>query len=197
MRIWLCLLALSLLAGCAGGGSNATLEEAARVAYVSNDAPRLSLITVINNRTGGGGHTALLISASERVIFDPAGTFRHEQLTERDDVLYGMTPGWIAAYNSAHARDTYHVVTQDIPVDRAQAEQALQIVKANGSVGSAFCANATSSVLKQIPGFEDVSVTFWPVKLMEQIAARPGVVTDRYYENDAGDVVDGIEPADA
>lgn len=197
MRVWLWLLALSLLAGCAGGGNNATLEEAAMVAYVSDDAPRMSLITVVNNRTGGGGHTALLISASERVIFDPAGTFRHEQLIERGDVLYGMTPGWIAAYKSAHARDTYHVVTQDVPVDRAQAEQALQIVKANGSVGSAFCANATSSVLKQIPGFEDISVTFWPVDLMEQIAARPGVVTDRYYENDAGDVVDGIEPADA
>ena len=49
--------------------------------------------------------------------------------------------------------------------------------------------------LAELPGFEDVQVTFDPVKLMEQIARRPDVKTDRYYENDAGDVTDGIVSA--
>ncbi len=63
----------------------------------------------------------------------------------------------------------------------------------------AFCAKATSGILHQLPGFEDVRVTFYPVDLMEQIARKPGVVTDQLYEADDGQVTDGIAavvPAD-
>ncbi|MFK7870153.1 MAG: hypothetical protein AB8B58_13050 [Roseobacter sp.] len=160
--------------------------------YISNEPPKLTVFTVVNNATGAGGHTALLVSGSEQVLFDPAGSFRHEDLFEREDVLYGVSPGWVQAFKSAHARDTYHVVTQEFTVTSQQAETALALVKSNGSVGSALCTNSTTRLLKQVPGFSDVSVTFFPKKLMEQMATRPGVITERYYENDAGDVVDGI-----
>lgn len=185
--------ALLALSGCAGGSaSDATVEEAQAVAYVSRDGPAITLFTVVNNRSGSGGHSALLVSGSQQVIFDPAGSFKHELVKERGDVLYGMSPGWVAAYKSAHARDTYHVVSQKITVTPEQAERALAMVQSNGAVGSAFCANATSAILRQVPAFEDISVTFFPVNLMEQVAARSDVQTETYFENDAGDVLDGI-----
>jgi hypothetical protein len=187
---------LAALAGCAvPSGNTATPEEIAAAAYVPEGPPRLALVTVVNNSTGAGGHSALIVSGSQQVVFDPAGSFKHDAIKERGDVLYGMTPGWLAAYKSAHARSTYHVVTQEITVSPDLAERALQLVQENGAVANAFCANATSSILRQLPGFEDIAVTFYPVKLQEQFEQRPGVKTRKYYENDAGDVVDGIVPA--
>ena len=195
-RIIVLMTLLVTLAACAGSSfDDVSVEEAAAAAYVPSGPPKITLVTVVNNKTGSGGHSALIVSGSQQVIFDPAGSFRIPEATERGDVLYGMSPGWIKAYKSAHARSTYHVVTQEIEVSRAQAETALQLVQSNGAVGSAFCANATSSILRQIPGFESISVTFYPVKLMEQFDTLPGVETDKYYEDDAGNVVDGIRAA--
>lgn len=195
-RILLLFAILATLSACAGSSfDDASALEVAKAAYIPAGPPKLTLVTVVNNKTGSGGHSALIVSASQQVIFDPAGSFRLPEATERGDVLYGMTPGWIKAYKSAHSRSTYHVVTQEIEVTSAQAETALQLVQSNGAVGSAFCANATSSVLRQVSGFESVSVTFYPVKLMEQFEAFPGVKTDRYYEDDDGNVVDGIRAA--
>nr|WP_238935797.1 hypothetical protein [Sulfitobacter mediterraneus] len=148
---------------------------------------------MVNNRTGSGGHTALMVNGSQRVIFDPAGSFRDPRVTERGDVLYGVTPGWLQAYKSAHARSTYHVVSQEFVVTPEQAEKALRLVQANGAVPGAFCANATTGILSQIDGFEGVKQTFYPVKLMEQIESFPGVRTTRLYENDAGDVIDAVK----
>ncbi|MEP1610864.1 MAG: hypothetical protein ABJL72_02975 [Roseobacter sp.] len=191
------ILSISLAACAPLSSDDASPEEIAAVAYVAGGAPKLTLITVVNNRTGSGGHTALIVSGSQQVLFDPAGSFRHETLVERGDVFYGITPAWISSYKSAHARSAYHVVSQTIEVTPAQAEHALQLVQSNGAVGAAFCANSTSSILRQVPGFEDIDVTFFPVKLMDQIARRPDVSTDLLYENDAGDVLDGITPIDA
>lgn len=194
-RIGLLIALLATLAACTTSSfDDATAQEVASVAYVPAGPPKLTLVTVVNNRTGAGGHSALIVSASQQVIFDPAGSFRHPDIKERGDVLYGVSPAWISAYKSAHSRSTYHVVTQEIDVTLAQAERALQLVQSNGAVGSAFCANATSSILKKVPGFEDVSVTFYPEKLMEQFEGRPDVTTERYYEDDEGNVVDGIRP---
>lgn len=196
MRVFWAVLAMVALVGCAAPRpDDATPEEIAAARYVPGGSPKLTLITVVNNSSGSGGHTALMVSGSEQVIFDPAGSFQHPDIPKRQDVIYGVTPGWFAAYKSAHARSTYHVVTQEIAVSPVQAETALQLVKGNGAVGSAFCANATSSLLSRVPGFEDIDVTFFPVRLQEQFAQRAGVVTDAYYENDAGDVLDGIPTA--
>lgn len=187
------LLAAASLCACAvSSADDASVDEIARAAYVPSGSPRLTLVTVVNNNTGAGGHTALIVSGSQRVIFDPAGSFRHEQATRRRDVIYGFSPKWENAYKSAHARSTFHVVTQEMEVSPQQAEIALNLVQKNGSVPDAFCANATASILRQVPGFEDISSTFYPVKLMEQVAERPNVITERYYENDEGDVLDGI-----
>ncbi|MFS4582019.1 hypothetical protein [Phaeobacter sp. C3_T13_0] len=185
--------AIAVLAACAAQQQpNADDATLARVAYRHDGPPALTLYTMINNRTGKGAHTSLMINASERVIFDPAGSFYADVVPERDDVLYGITPGVEKAYRGSHARSTHHVVVQRIEVTPEQAQRAYQLVKANGRVPGAFCANATGSILKQVPGFASLNVTFYPGKLSEQFGALPGVATSSYRENDSADLKEGL-----
>lgn len=194
LRIFGLLAVLLTLAACGGGQKGPIpLDRGQSVAFAEDGPPKITLITVINNRTGQGGHTALMVSGSQRVIFDPAGSFRPDYVTEYGDVLYGITPQMLWAYKSAHSRRSHHTVTQEIVVSPEVAEQALFLVQAQGNVASAFCANSTSSILQQLPGFEGTDVTFLPARLMEQIATRSDVVTDRYFEDDDGNVLDGIQ----
>lgn len=188
--LFLALLGLAACADVERGAPPAEVVE--RAVYRDPGPPAVTLVTVINNRTGAGGHSSLVVSGSQRVIFDPAGSFRPDWVTEYGDVLYGINESYYRAYKSAHARNSHHVVTQSFPVSPQTAERALALVQARGTVPGAYCANATSSILKQLPGFEDVQVTFYPVALMEQVAAKPGVTTDRLFENDEGHVVDGV-----
>ena len=187
------LTGLSLLSGCSVDESpDSPPEVVAAAAFRTSEPPSITLFTMVNNRTGNGGHSSLMVNGSQRVIFDPAGSFRDPRLPERGDVLYGVTPGWLQAYKSAHARATFHVVSQTIPVTAAQAEQALRLVQSNGSVPGAFCAQATTGILAQIDGFQSVERTFYPVNLMEQIATLPNVTTTRLYEDDEGHVIDAV-----
>ncbi len=196
MRIWMALACVGLLAACANEpGSDNSFAEAAAAAVTVPGPKSVTLMTMINNRSGGGGHSALLVNGSQQVIFDPAGSFRDPRVVEKGDVLYGMSPAWVQSYKSAHARSTFHVVSQTVTLTDAQAEQILKLVMSNGQVASAFCANATSSLLSEVPGFQAINTTFYPAKLMEQFEALPNVTTTKYYENDEGDVIDAVQTA--
>lgn len=193
MRLWLVLGVLAILGACATVNSPYAPEEVVREkAYRHFEPTSLTLITVVNNQTGRGGHTALMINASQRVLFDPAGSFHHEIVPEQNDVLYGITPRVLAGYKSAHARSTFHVVTQTVTVTPEQAEIALRLAQQNGAVPRSFCTSATSGLLRQVPGFEDTKSVLFPTNLMTQFAQRPGVVTEKYFEDDEGTIVDGV-----
>jgi hypothetical protein len=195
-RLLIGLAVIGLLSGCAADNSPDSPPEAvAAAAFREQGQKSLTIFTMVNNRTGSGGHTALMVKGSQTVIFDPAGSFRDPRVVERGDVLYGMSPNWVNSYKSAHARSTFHVVSQEIPVTDAQAERALQLVTGNGAVPGAYCTNATTAILRQIDGFGGVQRTFFPVKFMKQIATLPGVKTTKYYENDEGDVIDAVRAA--
>lgn len=191
------LLCGALVACAAPQQPNADDATLQKVAYRHDGPPSLTLYTMINNRTGQGAHTSLMVNASERVIFDPAGSFYADVVPERDDVLYGITPAVERAYRGSHARSTHHVVVQTVEVSPEQAQLAYQLVTRNGRVAGAFCSNATSSVLAQIPGFESIETTFYPGKLSEQFAALPGVSTQVYRENDSADLKEGLEKNNA
>lgn len=192
-RLFSAAAVLALLAACAADTSPDSPPAAvAAAAFRSAEPPSLTLFTMVNNRTGGGGHTALMVNGSQRVIFDPAGSFRDARVVERGDVLYGITPGWLQAYKSAHARVSHHVVSQTITVTPDQAEKALRIVQNHGGVAAAYCAQSTTGILAQLDGFEGINRTFYPVKVMEQFAQLPNVTTTKLYENDSGDVIDAV-----
>ncbi|MEL6566273.1 MAG: hypothetical protein AAGK30_10865 [Pseudomonadota bacterium] len=185
----------AVLLGCAQPPAipHASDERVASVAYRAPGPATITVLTMVNNRSGRGAHSAMMINGSQRVIFDPAGSFVNERVPEQDDVLYGVSPAVLAGYKSAHARLTFHVVSQTMEVTPEQAEIALRLAEQNGPVARAFCTNATTGLLRQVPGFGDIKQTFFPENLMRQIAARPGVVEDRYYEDDEGTVIDGVE----
>ncbi|WP_171234978.1 hypothetical protein [Ruegeria sp. HKCCA6837] len=193
LRILIACLLVATVAGCAG--SNRPQADQAEIVSRSYSDPgpsTLTLYTMINTRTGSGAHTSLMIGASERVIFDPAGSFRADVVPLRNDVLYGITPAVERAYRSSHARESHYARIQTLIVTPQQAEIAYQLAKQSGPVSSAFCANSTARLLQQVPGFEQIDVTFSPVKLSDQFGQITGVVTQEYRENDDADLQKGL-----
>lgn len=191
------LAVTGLVAACSNDtGPDSPPEAVAAAAFREAGPKTLTVFTMVNNRSGAGAHTALMVKGSQTVIFDPAGSFRHEKVVERGDVIFGVTPGLVRSYKSAHARTSHHVVSQEITVTPEQAEQALRLVLANGSVSGAFCANSTTGLLSRVDGFEGIKQTFFPLKFMEQVAQLPGVRTTRHFENDEGDIIDGVRAAE-
>jgi len=193
-------LALSLLAGCASDTSpnDATPEEVSRAAYRHDGPPALTLFTMINNRSGAGAHTSLMVNGSQRVVFDPAGSVRHSAVPERGDVLYGITPRIEDFYARAHARETFHVVIQRIEVSPEVAEKALQLVTTNGPVAQSRCTASTAAILRQLPGFESISGTWFPKNLSDQFGQLPGVTETKLFESDSDDkrkAIEAFEPA--
>ncbi|MCT4555975.1 MAG: hypothetical protein N4A53_14905 [Pelagimonas sp.] len=186
----ICAAALAL-AGCAGGplsGPDASPEQASAAAYRHSGPPELTLYTMINNRSGSGAHTSLMINApSQRVVFDPAGSVRLRAVPELNDVLYGITPEIRDFYERAHARETYHVRIQTIQVSPQVAEAALRMAQQNGPVASARCAASTSAILARLPGFESIEQTWFPNNLAAQFAQLPGVSDRKLYEDDDDD----------
>lgn len=167
-------------------------DRVAAAAYREPGAHTLTVFTMVNNRTGKGAHSALMINADQRVIFDPAGSFVNDRVPEQQDVLFGVTPAVLAGYKSAHARSSFHVVSQTVPITQEQAAVALRLATTNGAVARAFCANATTGLLRQVPGFSDIDQTFFPTRLMQQFSSRPEVSEEKYFEDDEGTILDGI-----
>ena len=87
----------------------------------------ISLVTVMSNISGRGGHSSLIIKSTETVIFDPAGRVRSKLLKEKADVLYNIDQNLENFYISIHARETHHVVKQTISVSNNIATKALNI----------------------------------------------------------------------
>ena len=188
------LLCLSLplaLAACGAEPVWAPDEAVARARYFSNEPTSLTLYTVVSKRNGTGGHSALMINASQRVLFDPAGSFKVGSVPERNDLLYGITERMRKLYIDYHARDTYDVLAQTIQVSPAVAEQALREAQSYGAVNKAFCGNSVSDILKDLPGFENTPRTFSPIRISEAFAAHPGVMTHLYRDGDP-DIQTGI-----
>ncbi|GAA5077939.1 hypothetical protein N0B44_10840 [Roseibacterium beibuensis] len=193
-RLSIFILASALvasLAGCeapANEGAYASEEFVSQSRYVPPGNPSVTLLTMVYNDTGRSGHTALLIDGpSERVLFDPAGTWYHPVVPERNDVLYGMTPQLYDFYMDYHARETVDVYVQEIDVSPEIAAYLIDAVEAYGQVGSARCAYATSEILSQTPGFESISRRWYPTRLMADFAELPGVRESIVVDDDSDD----------
>lgn len=183
MLRWLAAaLALSLLTACGADNVFAPQAEVDSRAFRAEGPPKLTLITAINNRSGAGGHSALMVSGSQRVIFDPAGTWHHPTAPERGDVIFGITPTMLEFYIDYHARPTYHVVRQEITVSPALAEQALALVQAHGPASKATCGQSVSGILREL-GFTQVSRRWFPDRIMDDFADVPGVVETKIFDD--------------
>lgn len=184
LRLVLSLVAVIGLAACAAEPKWASDSEVQAARFVAGPPTYITLYTVLNNNSDAGAHSAILVNASERVIFDPAGTWYHPRLPERNDVHFGMTEKMIAYYVDYHARETFRVVEQKVFVSPEVAELVLARMKAYGAVPKAMCTQATSSVLRGVPGFESLPSTWYPKQLSIAFGKLPGVTTRTITDDD-------------
>ncbi|MFK7940421.1 MAG: hypothetical protein AB8B82_13660 [Roseovarius sp.] len=181
------LLCMVMLAAC---GTNETVfsdEEFVRSKVYRHDGPaRITLLTMINNSTGAGAHTSMIINASQRVIWDPAGSFAHKSIPERNDVLFGVTPAVADSYVRYHARETFHVRVQTLDVSPEVAEGIMRMAMEYGTVPRAQCALSTSTILAQF--FPDnVKAGWYPKKLADGFQTIPGTRNSVLREYDSDD----------
>ena len=188
-RLYLCFIAILFLAACGGPAEPIWAPDAdvARARYVSNEPPSITLYTVLSTKNGSGAHAGLLINGSQRVMFDPAGTWHHPRLPERNDVHFGMSPLMVDFYIDYHARETFNMVEQTIIVSPEVAELAMRRAMEYGAVPKAHCTLATSSILRGVPGFEGLPSTWFPKNLMEAFEKLPNVKSRLITDNDTND----------
>jgi hypothetical protein len=199
-RVVLALAVMLGLAACAPVPepsqtfSDAELREQI---YRHDGPPALTLFTMVNNSNGSGAHTSLMVNGSQRVIFDPAGSFRHPRIATKNDVVFGVTPVMEDTYTRFHARETFHVIVQHIEVPPEVAEDVLRRVLATGPVPRAQCALSTSELLRDVPGLNGaIRSTWFPNQLAEQFGQLPGATTQRLYEYDDPDRFKALESFD-
>lgn len=185
----LLLGAPAALAACAMKERVYADQSAVDAAFAPNrGAPKVEVFSSFNVGTNNGAHTALLIHADERVVFDPAGTFAHRLLPERHDVIYGMNDSARRAFVDYHTRETFWTTLQswEVPLETAR------IVQANaeqaGPVADGRCTRATSAVLANAPGLGfDVRTVWFPSALHDQLLDKPGVTRLEFHQDDDAD----------
>ncbi len=183
-RSFLALSIPAVLAACGADNKWASDESVRRARFATGEPPSISLLTVIGIPRGEGGHSALMINGSQRVIFDPAGSWEHPAIPERHDVLYGITPNFKNFYIDYHARETYWVAEDTVLVRPEIAEAAIRAAEAQGATNKSFCAVATGQVLRKVPGFEGAPSGFNPVKLRNWFLTLPGVTSKKHMDGD-------------
>ena len=106
MRLALLLFALLTVFGCTEPTAWAPDDKIDAMRYLHPGGGTVNLVTVSNVGSGRGAHSALIVNASERVIFDPAGSMKHESLAERGDVLYCANSALFDSFIDYHTRST-------------------------------------------------------------------------------------------
>ncbi|MES2665445.1 MAG: hypothetical protein V4712_05045 [Pseudomonadota bacterium] len=186
LRPILCLLAFLSLTACAGFNQDfATDAEVQAARYEYPGPSSITLYTVVSTRNGSGAHSGLLLNGSERVMFDPAGSWFNRSIPEQGDVHYGMTDQAVNMYIDYHARETFRVVEQTIEVPKAVADIAIARAKAYGAVPQGQCSNSISKIMSGVPGFEGLRKTWFPNKYSEEFAKLPGVRTRNITDDDS------------
>ena len=184
----LALIATLALAACSTAEPTWAPDAAlASAHYVAPGPKTITLFTVVSTRSGSGAHSGLLINGSERVMFDPAGTWHHPALPERNDVHFGVTDRMVSFYIDYHARETFDVIEQTLVVSPEIADLVMARAKAYGAVPKAQCAHSITSILSGVPGFESIPGTWFPNKLSDAFGKLPGVTTRRITDDDADD----------
>ena len=177
IRLLTSLLAMLVLVACTADHKFASDADVARARYVDPNPPSITLFTSLNSRNDVGAHSAILINGSQRVLYDPAGSWEQPAAPERNDLHYGMSPGILANYADFQGTAPFKLLQQTIFVSPEVAEMVLQNAIAHGAANKAACTNAIGQVLRPVPGFESLPPTLFPKRMSIAFAALPGVQT--------------------
>lgn len=187
LRALLVVGGLAALGGCADKTPQASDADMARYSYVSSDPPSLTLVTSISNRSNAGAHSALIINGPERAVFNPAGSWRHPRAPEQGDFHRNFSPGMEKWFFDYHARETFRIRAQTVEVPPEVAAQALEAARNWGSVPPAQCTRAITRILGDLPGFEQMGVSWFPLHASADFARLPGVTTVLYTDDSPDD----------
>lgn len=172
------------MAACGADRPEASPEAVDAGRYVHADPPGLTLVTVVNRATGAGEHSALVVNASQRVLFDPAGSWWHPETPQRADLIHGITERMLDHYLDYHARESHDVVLKSVAVDAHVAERALRLATRDRPATEATCALAVARLLQELPGFGTIRGSLLPNIVRADFARLDGV-TVRIIESDA------------
>lgn len=175
---------------------SSTPEAIERAAYASSEAPYVALLTMVDRDSGQGAHSALLVNGSERVLYDPAGTFKTEVTVENGDVIYGITPRVLEAYEFFHARETTSFLEQKIPVSRAMADAVIARMEAQGPSPKFLCAINTAEILRDFAPFASIPRSYHPTRLMSAFEDLPGVERREVFDDDVGQNIRWAAPGE-
>lgn len=194
LRTFISIISLVVLMACEGSEQNAPVASSMEIqaaVYVSPLPSSITLLTMVNEDGDFGEHSGILINASQQVLYDPAGTFRHSTSPNARDVNYGMHPAMVEYYKSYHARRGYYVVAQEITVSPEIAELVFQRAIAQGETAKLRCGISVSSVLNGLPMFANIPTTYYPGKILKNFAEVSNVTTTYVYEDDDGQNLGG------
>ena len=186
MRILaLCIVAALTLSACGTPPApDASDGEIAVAQHVSDQPPSVTLFTVVRNSSGAGAHSGLLINGSQRVMYDPAGSWTHPRLPQRGDVFFGMTDKMVSFYIDYHARETFRVTEQTVPVSQATADRLIQLAVGRAPAAKSTCTQSMTALLRAVPEFASVSSTWFPLAAQKSFATLPGATFRTITDND-------------
>ncbi len=139
-------------------------------------------------------HAALVIhSPDEHLIYDPAGWTPDPRRHRRADVTYSVTPDVEQAFifrtpqhGGSHGTgsraqvESWELFLFEIEVSDAIAREAARIVRDRPALPMTGCAFGVSTVLRQLPGFENTPSCWMPVNLRKALEARGDLSLRRY-----------------
>ena len=181
------ILALLALAACGADHKWASDAEISAARFVAAPPATITLFTVINNKNGSGAHSSLMINGAERVLYDPAGSWHHSTVPERNDLQYGISDRMLNYYMDYHARQSYDLIEQVIVVTPEIAAMVEQRAIAEGSANQGYCSISVSSILQGVPGFSTISSTYFPKALSRDFGKIAGVTTKVLKDDDIDD----------
>lgn len=163
------------LAGCAGRVYG--VAEDPGTPYRVPGASRLRIAVFELQQPSLAFHTGLIIHAPEgRVIYDPAGFWHHPDAPRINDVSYGMTPELEELYLTRRSPGlrsgnwVVHLFESEVPP--AVASRAVAIAEARKPLFFGACAWGLTTLLAQLPGFQDMRTALLPLGALEQLQER-------------------------
>lgn len=182
------MVLMALSSGCFIGmiarPQAASDEVIKKATYHSKNPPSVSLVTVNSHDIFSrlGTHTALIVNASQQVIYDPAGTYKNTRAPSKYDLFYGASPDVIKSFIAYHIDNVSSVVVQTKEVPMAVAEALLKDIERQGPSRHSQCSKTVSNLLHKTPGFESINPSLLPFRTMRAFATLNGIKTLEYHD---------------
>ncbi len=184
-----------LLTGCAGvdltTDAEFIKELRAETSYLPVNAPPSTTLVLAEHKGGSGAvHAALIVTGSERLIYDPSGSFTHPDTRRYGDVVYGASDDIVELFALHNADKNHDAVMRTIALQPEEAETMLDAARTHGGAMPGFCAKSVASVLRSVPRFASMRDTFWPSNVQQDFESIAPVAIRSVTDTDSFTAID-------